>query len=121
MHTEYDIGQDLGITSGSNIAEENIRNRVGDIEYRSLVRSLNLQQREIFDHILKLAKTSKEQQFVFISGGAGVGKTRLTTTLYQALIRHYNTNLGDNPEQTCVLMMAPSGKAAFLIRGQTIH
>ena len=121
VFTEYDIGTDLGINAGSSTSEENIRNRVSDIEYRSLVRALNREQREIFHHILKIAKTTCDQQFIFISGGAGVGKTRLTLTLYQALTRHYNSTAGDDTEQKSVMMVAPTGKAAYLIKGTTIH
>ena len=123
-------------------------NRVSDVEFRKLVRSLNPEQKEIFYHILKMAKTSNAQQFVFLCGGAGAGKTRLTTTLYQALIRHFNTlgqvshTYGDQlniDQSSCISSNHPSkvgrerlnrpvfwrqlptGKAAYLIKGQIIH
>jgi DNA replication protein DnaC len=119
--TEYDIGIDLGIKPGDSTMEETVKNRISDNEYRTLVQSLNQEQKEIFNHITKITKNSDQQQFIFISGGAGVGKTTLTLTLYQALIRHYNSDPGLNPEQASVMMVAPTGKAAYLIKGKTIH
>ena len=125
LFTEYDIGQDLGLSSrdaqGSDTAEELIRNRISDEQFRKDVRSLNVKQREIFDHILFNIKTNPEQMFLFLSGGAGVGKSRVTKCVYQALIRHFNTTAGDNPEQLNILLTAPTGKAAYLIGGTTIH
>ncbi|KAK3099294.1 hypothetical protein FSP39_002160 [Pinctada imbricata] len=120
---DYDIGQDIGLETrcGTDVAEELIRNRVSDEKFRSQVRSLNQKQREFFDHILKLVKTSTEQFFVFLTGGAGVGKSLVTKTLYQALVRHLNTAAGDNPEQLKVMLTAPTCKAAYLIGGNTIH
>ena len=61
------------------------------------------------------------KQLIFLSGGAGVGKTRVTKAMNQALIRLYNTSPDSPPEQILVLLAAPTGKAAYLIKGQTIH
>ena len=125
LFTDYDFGPDIGLREsterGTDIAEELIRNKVSDQEYRSDVQSLNRKQKEIFYHVLKHVKTSSEQFFIFLSGGAGVGKTRVTKTIHQALIRHYNTVPGANPECLHVLLAAPTGKAAYLMGGFTIH
>ncbi len=103
------------------LMEETIRNRLSDDDFRSLVRSLNRKQLEIFYHILHTAKTSGPQQFIFLSGGAGVGKTRVLKAVYQALLKHYNTAEGEDPEAIRVLLAAPTGKAAYLIKGNTVH
>ena len=71
--------------------------------------------REIFNHVLHAAKVSDTQQFIFLSGGAGVGKTCVLKSLYRALVKYYNT------EAVTVLLTAPTGKAAYLIRGSTLH
>ena len=42
-------------------------------------------------------------------------------TLYQAALKYYNTKAGDDFHQVKVLMLAPTGKAAYNIKGNTIH
>ena len=58
---------------------------------------------------------------MFLSGGAGVGKSTVTNALYEALIRYLNNVTGQNPENVKVVKSAPSGKAAFNIKGNTLH
>ncbi|XP_063951720.1 uncharacterized protein LOC135153231 [Lytechinus pictus] len=122
LFTSYDIASELGIQStGTDMQEERIRNRLSDSKFREIVSSLNQKQSEFFNHVLNKVKTSDEQLLLFLSGGAGVGKTRVIKSLYQALVRHYNTESGSNPDVIKVLLTAPTGKAAYLIRGQTLH
>ena len=71
--------------------------------------------------VLHHAKTSDEPICRFLSGGAGVGKTHVTTSLYQSLYRYWNKRPGIDPNKPCILLMAPTGKAAYLIRGNTLH
>ena len=121
LFTSYDIGSDLQLKGGTDMQEEKICNRLSDFEFRELARSLNIKQREFFYHVLKKVKTTDQQLTLFLSGGAGVGKTRVTKCLYQALLRYYNTGPGTDPEKTKVLLTAPTGKAAYLIKGYTLH
>ena len=58
---------------------------------------------------------------LFLSGGAGVGKSRLTNALYEALVRYLDSPPGKNPDEIKVLEAAPTGKAAYLIGGNTLH
>ena len=51
----------------------------------------------------------------------GVGKSTVTNALYEALIRYLNTIAGENPDDVKVLKTAPTGKAAFHIRANTLH
>lgn len=76
---------------------------------------------EFFYHVLHSIKTSDKQLKLFLSGGAGVGKTRVTNALYEALIRYLNRVPGENPDEVKVLKVAPTRKAAFNINGNTIH
>jgi hypothetical protein len=118
----YDIGQDMGITVNLIREEELVRNReTSDDNFRGMVRRLNKEQREIFDHILNAVKTSREQQCIFVTGGAGVGKTFFIHTLYQALLKFYDHLPGADFNTMKVLLTAPTGKAAYNIRGNTIH
>ena len=58
---------------------------------------------------------------LFLSGGAGVGKSSVTNALYEALTRYLNCVLGENLDEAKVLKVAPMGKAAFNIKGNTLH
>ena len=45
----------------------------------------------------------------------------MTKALYQAALKYYNTRAGDDFHQVNVIMLAPTDKAAFNIKGNTIH
>ena len=45
----------------------------------------------------------------------------VTKALYQAALKYYNTRPGIDFSQITVLMLAPTGKAAYNIKGNTIH
>lgn len=52
---------------------------------------------------------------------AGVGKSHLITATYQACLKYHNTKSGQQFEDTNVILLAPIGKAAYNIKGSTIH
>jgi ATP-dependent exoDNAse (exonuclease V) alpha subunit len=58
---------------------------------------------------------------LFLSGGAGVGKSTVTNALYEALVRYLNAQLENDPDDVSVIKLAPTGKAAFHIRMNTLH
>ena len=74
-----------------------------------------------FYHVLHSVKTSHDPLRLFLSGGAGVGKSTVTNALYEALIRYLNIVPGENPDEIKVIKTAPTGKAAFNIKGNTLH
>ena len=74
-----------------------------------------------FYHVLHSIKTSDKPLKLFLSGGAGVGKSTVTNALHEALIRYLNSMPGENPDEIKVLKPAPTGKAAFNINGITLH
>ena len=41
--------------------------------------------------------------------------------LYQALLKYFNSIPGTDPNLLNMLLMAPTGKAVCLIRGNTVH
>jgi len=41
--------------------------------------------------------------------------------LYQAALKYYNTRAGDDFHQIKVILLAPTGKAAYTIKGNTVH
>ena len=121
LNANYDLSGDLGIPSTASNTEQLILHEDQDDVYRGMVQKLNNEQKEFFYHVLHLIKTSDSAFYCFLSGGAGVGKSHLTKSLYQAALKYYNTRAGDDFHQVKILMLAPTGKAAFNIKGNTIH
>ena len=74
-----------------------------------------------FYHVLHSIKTKDKPLHLFLSGGAGVGKSTVTNALYEALLRYLNSIPGENPDDIKVLKTAPTGKEAFIIKGNTLH
>ena len=58
-----------------------------DDDFRKLVQSLNIEQKELFYHVLNSVKTSNQPLRLFLSGGAGVGKS---TVIQMLCMKHYN-------------------------------
>ncbi|XP_061196745.1 uncharacterized protein LOC133205019 [Saccostrea echinata] len=117
----YDLGLDLGISRKQVAINDLLVNAMDDRDYIELVRSLNVNQKFFFYHVLHKVKTKQLPLYCFLSGGAGVGKSVLTTCLYQSIVRFYFKCLSDKPDEIKVVLCAPTGKAAFNIHGQTIH
>ena len=117
----YDLSDDIGIPSSISTTDQLILNELPDEEYRNMVQMLNKEQKEFFYHILHLMKTSDNPFYNFLSGGAGVGKSHLTKALYQAALKFYNAREGEDFHDINVLLLAPTGKAAYNIKGNTIH
>ena len=69
---QYDIGDDVGISSTRQLSEQSSV-RLPDNDYLKLVASLNIKQREFFNHVMQWIKCKKEPLYAFLSGGAGVG------------------------------------------------
>lgn len=121
MHSQYDLLDDLGIFPRSDDQEELVVKRLSDEEDRKLVCSLNEKQREFFYNVLHSVKRSHDPLRLFLSGGAGVGKSTVTNALYEALIKYLNSVPGQNPDDIKVIKTAPTGKVAFNIKGNTLH
>ncbi|CAF4944288.1 unnamed protein product, partial [Rotaria socialis] len=62
-----------------------------------------------------------KQFFHFINGSAGVGKSTLIKAVYQSILRFYNSLPGSNQETNRATLCVPTGKAATLIDGMTLH
>ena len=70
-------------TVGTNTEQEDILSHyLPDDEYLELVRSLNKEQREVFQYVLNNLKTKDEPVYLFLTGGAGVGKTIVVKAIY---------------------------------------
>ena len=64
-------------------------------------------------------KTTETPFYCFQSNGAGVGKSHVTKALYA--LKFYSTRAGDDFHQIKVLLFGPTGKAAYSIKGNTVH
>lgn len=84
---EYDIGLELGIARKQLDEDISQLGELDDNSYRDMVRNLNVQQKEFFNHVLHWHKTKTDPMYVFLTGGAGVGKSVVTRALYQALLK----------------------------------
>ena len=121
-HAFYDIGPDIGAVSFEGNDIQMVQNRIPDKDFLELMSKLNRKQREIFTHILhNITHKPNDQMCIFITGGAGVGKSVLIRTLYQALHRSCCSEFGQNPEYIKILLCAYTGLAAYNIQGLTLH
>ena len=82
---------------------------------------LNKNQSEFFYHALHLIKNSEKPFYAFLSGGGGVGKSHLIKSIYRAALKYHNSRAGQDFRRVQILLLAPTGKAAYLIKGNTIH
>ena len=57
---------------------------------------------------------------LMVHGGAGSGKSTVISTLIQWMERIFRKE-GDNPDHPYILACAPTGMAASVIQGQTLH
>ena len=121
QHVEYDLINYIGMYPRTNDDEGLLVKRLKDDDFRKLPQSVNIEQTEIFYHVLISVKTGKLPLRLFLSGGTGVGKSTVTNALCESLIRYLNTQPENNPDDASVVKVAPTGKAAFNIRGNTLH
>ena len=84
-------------------------------------RAMNGDQKQIYYEVLHRIKTTDEPLRLFITGGGGVGKSFLLKNIRQMLIDYFERQLGASKGEVTVLVMAPTGCAAFLVNGATIH
>ena len=94
-----------------------------DGTFELLINKLNEEQRHFVLGLLNHVKTTDDPFLVFLTGGAGTGKSVTIVAIYQCLIRWYARQPGfkEKPDMVTVLLVGPTGKSAFHIGGTTIH
>ncbi|CAG2257671.1 unnamed protein product [Mytilus edulis] len=117
----YDIGIDLGLQPSNQEQELNRDFELPDQEFRCHLRKLNKEQLEFVYDAIHILKTSEDPIYWFLSGGAGVGKSYVTKALYQMAVKFYSKQAGEDFSSNKVMLLAPTGKAAYHIHGNTIH
>ena len=121
-HHQYcDIGSDLGIVINYISEVDCTGGKITENEYASLMQSLNKRQSELCAHIMTWIQTKTEAMHIFIEGGAGVGKTRVGKAIYESIERYYSSQPGKGPDQKYCILLAPTGMAAYHLKGNTIH
>ncbi|XP_031629676.1 uncharacterized protein LOC116344956 [Contarinia nasturtii] len=125
---DVDIAAQAGETTKNEKGKQNETNRyfspqrVTEVDLINLLLPLNSQQRTFVMHILKHIRTKPNEPFYyFLSGAAGVGKSTVINALYQLITKHFDDLRAAQPDKLKVLLTAPSGKAAHLIHGTTLH
>ena len=114
---------DLGISSHiTNMEVELLKGRVSQSDYLELLSKLNHGQRKLFTHIMNMLFMKPDETIrIFVTGGAGVGKSLLIKTLYQAMHRLMCSSEGQNPEHCRIIVCAFTGLAAYNVKGSTLH
>ena len=90
-----------------------------DEEISESIQSLNVKQRQVFDHVLTWAKEKVKQKSsiktnaakpfnLFISGSVGVRKSHLIKTIYTSVTKLLQYH-GGSPEKLQVLILEPTG------------
>ncbi len=90
-------------------------------EYENLMTILNEKQRKYLINLVAKFKNHKLPIYDFITGGAGVGKSKLIAAIYQTLIREFTKPVGSKLDVIRILVTGPTGKAAYNVKGSTIH
>ena len=119
LHTLHDQ------TSGSFA-----RNRIiSEEELSKLIHSLKTKQREVFDMVCNWSKNKIKSRTsnnrvhalrLFITRGAGFGKSHLAKTITSYLIKIFPF-LSGSPDKPKMLLLAPTGVATFKIDSATIN
>ena len=94
---------------------------MSDKDYVEFMQSLNLRQSEICAHVMQWIQTRTEPVHIFIEGGAGVGKTKAAKANYESMNRFYKTQPGVDTDQVHCIVLAPTGMAAYHVKGNAIH
>jgi len=118
---DFDLARDLGLGRVEALDTNACRYDMSDDDYQTLMKSLNRQQMEFVTDTMHHLKTSNQPTFRFLSGGAGTGKSHVLKALRESAERYYRSKSGVDFSQHWSMTLAPTGKAAFLVGGATIH
>lgn len=118
----YDKASDLNTFIDLPSIEESIHcmqtSQMPDADFHRKIDQLTKCQKQALQIVQNhFCTQNPDPLYLFITGGAGVGKTFLTDVITEYLKRETALNLGVNP----VLVCAPTGTAAKNVKGQTIH
>ncbi|KAJ8049153.1 hypothetical protein HOLleu_01768 [Holothuria leucospilota] len=99
-HQKYDTSADLGVINSPSIEVTTFCPRIPDNEFLALLTILNKKQREFYIHVMQSITSMESPLHVFLTGGAGVGKSLVVKVLYQSLHRYHNSIEGTDPDDS---------------------
>ncbi|XP_042269742.1 uncharacterized protein LOC121898666 isoform X1 [Thunnus maccoyii] len=116
---------DLAVTSQHVAHLEKRKNIMCRSEGLALIRSLNETQLAVFYQIRqwcleKVLGKNPDPFHIFITGGAGTGKSHLIKAIQYEAMRLLST-VCRHPDNISVLLTAPTGIAAYNLHASTIH
>ena len=110
----------MALTSDTFHETGNVRRSwLEDDRYRDIIASLNDEQRLLLFHVESAVRSGNILR-IFLSGGAGTGKSHLIKALSEMLKRKF-LDLDASPDDETLLLLAPTGMAASHIDACTIH
>jgi hypothetical protein len=119
----------IPVSNDVNISTEARPNFMPENEFSRHVQSLNTKQRDAFARIAQWCQnkhksnndhTNVDHLCLFITGGAGSGKSHLIHAVYQIAVRIFQEH-GEDPDKVHALITAPTGSAAYNVSGTTLH
>ena len=91
-------------------------------KYHAIRRNLNNEQQSIVKEIVARKKNNPSTPIhLFLTGGAGTGKTHTAKIAYDALLHFYDKEIGSDPLKKKGLKVAFTGKAAYNVGGVIVH
>ena len=104
------------------LCKQDLSNFKTEEEFAELIASFNVKQHMFFDYTMyRVHDYESEPMHVYLTGGAGVGKTHVIHAITQAVTKHFNYDVNCDSQALRVLLLAPTGKAGFNINGSTMH
>lgn len=115
--------EEMGIEGGapqrSNFEKYKLPDMYSDEDYFKLMDKMNEEQRDIVLDISSRVKNN-ELIYVFITGGAGTGKSETIKALYQTLMRQYKLQPNQNVDPE-IIICSYTGMASHNVDGTTAH
>ena len=115
-----DIGNDMGLTLRYDNEVDLFGTQMDDKEYENIMRSLNKRQNEILIHVMEQLRNTNKKMYIFL-GGAGVGKTQVANALNASINRLFRKLHTEDPNGNYTMVLAPTGIAAYHVKGNTLH
>ena len=116
-----DIGNDMGLTLRYDNEVDLFGRQMDDKEYEQIMKSLNRRQSEILIHVMEQLTNTDKKMYIFLEGGAGVGKTQVANALNASINRLFRKSHTEDPNGNYTMVLAPTGIAAYHVKGNTLH
>lgn len=113
-----DMGEE--VATAASVKSFSIPEQLSNEKYFDLCDDLNVKQRDYLMHLVNVFKMNELPIYHFITGGAGVGKSRLIKSVYQSILRIYRQVPGP-VETNEIIIVSHTGKAAHNVGGMTSH